>query len=49
MTNARKNTNSIQFFITTIATPWLDTGHVVFGKIINGMNIVKTIELYGSE
>lgn len=44
MANSGKNTNSSQFFITTEATPWLDTRHVIFGKIMSGMNVVRMIE-----
>ena len=49
MANAGPNTNGSQFFLTFVDCPWLDGKHVVFGRPVEGLGLLKDLEAVGSQ
>ncbi|UXE60801.1 MAG: peptidylprolyl isomerase [Woronichinia naegeliana WA131] len=49
MANAGPDTNGSQFFLTFVETPWLDGKHVVFGEVVEGLEVLKLLEAQGSD
>ena len=49
MANAGPGTDGSQFFLTFVATPWLDGKHTIFGEVEDGLDVLKELEKRGSE
>ena len=49
MANAGPNTDGSQFFLTFVATPWLDGKHTIFGEVVSGIDTLKKLEEKGTQ
>ena len=49
MANAGPGTDGSQFFLTFVATPWLDGKHTLFGEVVSGMEVLDALEARGSD